>query len=156
MKYCWMGTRRWAVRAAALTILATALLAQTSDTSTLVIKVVGARNTKGKIGVALFKSAEGFPQDESKMFQPKSMVIDQKTMSAEAVYTNLLPGTYAVVARHDENNNMKLDKNLIGIPTEGYAISNNPKPKLCAPHWDEASFVLKSPTQHIEVKLLYR
>jgi uncharacterized protein (DUF2141 family) len=132
------------------------LLAQTNATSTLIIKIVGARNTKGKIGVALFKSAEGFPQDESKMFQPKSMVIDQKTMSAEAVYTNLPPGTYAVVARHDENNNMKLDKNLFGIPTEGYAISNNPKPRLRAPHWDEASFVLKSPTQSVEVKLLYR
>jgi uncharacterized protein (DUF2141 family) len=132
------------------------LLAQTNTTSTLIIKIVGARNTKGKIGVALFKSAQGFPDDESKMFQPKSMPIDGKTMSAEAVYTNLPPGTYAVVARHDENNNMKLDKNLFGIPTEGYAISNNPKPRLRAPHWDEASFVLKSPTQNVEVKLLYR
>jgi len=136
--------------------LLASIRAQTTRTSTLTVKVVGARNAKGKLGIALFKGAEGFPEDESKMVQPQALVIDGKTLSAQAVFTNLPLGTYAVVARHDENENRKLDKNLIGIPTEGYAISNNPKPRLRPPHWNEASFELTAPTQHVEIKLLYR
>ena len=38
-----------------------ALIAQTKNTATLTVRVTGARNTKGKIGVALFQGATGFP-----------------------------------------------------------------------------------------------
>jgi uncharacterized protein (DUF2141 family) len=40
------------------------------------------------------------------------------------VFTNLEPGTYAIIAFHDENDNGKLDENGWGVPTEGYAFSN--------------------------------
>jgi uncharacterized protein (DUF2141 family) len=36
---------------------------------------------------------------------------------------DLAPGTYAVGAYHDENNNSRLDTDLIGYSTEGYALS---------------------------------
>ena len=34
-------------------------------------------------------------------------------------------GIYAVAIYHDINSNGKLDRNSLGIPTEGYAFSNN-------------------------------
>ena len=40
------------------------------------------------------------------------------------VFDDLAPGTYAVGAYHDENNNSRLDTDFIGYPTEGYALSN--------------------------------
>ena len=42
------------------------LEAQSTGTATLTVHVIGARNTKGKIRAALFRGAEGFPNDASK------------------------------------------------------------------------------------------
>lgn len=41
------------------------LEAQTSGTANLTVRVTGARNTKGKIRVALFRASKGFPNDAS-------------------------------------------------------------------------------------------
>ena len=64
-------------------------------------------------------------------------------------------GTYSAVAYHDENGNKKFDKNWIGIPTEGFGFSNNPRTFLGPPtHKDAAFHVLGSPTR-VEIELKY-
>ena len=40
------------------------------------------------------------------------------------MFDNLPPGTYAVGAYHDENNNDHMDTDFLGLPSEGYALSN--------------------------------
>ncbi|UYZ57862.1 DUF2141 domain-containing protein [Hymenobacter latericus] len=49
-------------------------------------------------------------------------------------------GEWAVAITQDVNNNDKLDKNFMGIPTEPYAFSNNVRPKLAPPRFDECKF----------------
>jgi uncharacterized protein (DUF2141 family) len=127
----------------------------TPGTSLLTIKVVGARNAKGKIGVALFQSPEGFPENGSAALRREQTGIDSQTMGAEVVFRDLPPGVYAVAVFHDENMNGKLDKNFLGIPQEGYGASNNPGKKMRAPRFDEARFSLSAPQQTIEIKLIY-
>lgn len=148
-----LGTARPTLCLLILFMLTASLGAQTV---TLTVTVTGARNTNGTLGVALFKDAQGFPEDPSRMVQPQAVPIDAKTLSARVVFTNIPPGGCAISARHDENANGKLDKNFVGMPKEGYAISNNPKPKMRPPTFDEAKFSVKPPTQHLEIKLLYR
>ena len=123
--------------------------------SALTIKVVGARNAKGKIGVALFQDPEGFPERASTSFRSEQANIDSQTMSAEMVFRDVPQGVYAVSVFHDENTNGKLDKGLFGIPEEGYGSSNNPEKKMRAPRFDEAKFSLSAPEQTIEIKLIY-
>lgn len=48
-------------------------------------------------------------------------------------------GTYAVAVFHDANGNGKLDT-AMGIPKEGFAFSRNPKMRMRAPRFNEASF----------------
>ncbi len=43
------------------------------------------------------------------------------------------PGIYAAAAYHDENGKTKFDKNWIGLPVEGFGVSNNPKYWLAPP-----------------------
>jgi len=131
------------------------LTAQTKDTGMLTVRVTGARNTKGKIGVTLFQSAQGFPDDTSKAIRQQSVDIDPSTMGAEVTFKNLPQGTFAVSALHDENGNGKMDKNFVGMPKEGYGASNNPKKKKRAPTFDEAKFSLNSSEQAIEITLIY-
>jgi uncharacterized protein (DUF2141 family) len=129
--------------------------AQTKDTGTLTVRVSGAGNTKGKIGVTLFQDAQGFPDDTSKAIRQQSVEIDPNTMSAQVIFRDLPQGTFAVSVLHDENGNGKMDKNFVGIPKEGYGASNNPKKKRRAPRFDEAKFSLNGAEQTIEITLIY-
>jgi uncharacterized protein (DUF2141 family) len=131
------------------------ITAQTKDMTTLTVRVTGARNTKGKIGVTLFQDAQGFPDDASKAIRQQSVEIDPNTMSAQATFKDLPQGTIAVSVLHDENGNGKMDKNLVGVPKEGYGASNNPKKKKRAPTFDEAKFSLNDSEQAIEITLIY-
>jgi uncharacterized protein (DUF2141 family) len=131
------------------------LTAQTKDTGTLTVRVTGARNTKGKIGVTLFQDAQGFPDDTSKAVRQQSVEIDSNTRSAQVTFKDVPQGTFAVSVLHDENGNGKMDKNFVGIPKEGYGASNNPKKKKRAPTFDEAKFSLNTSEQTIEITLIY-
>jgi uncharacterized protein (DUF2141 family) len=131
------------------------LTAQTKDTATLTVRVTGARNTKGKIGVTLFQNAQGFPDDTSKAIRQDSVEIDPKTMSAQVTFKDLPQGTFAISVLHDENGNGKMDKNFVGMPKEGYGASNNPSKKRRAPTFDEAKFSLNTSEQAIEITLIY-
>jgi uncharacterized protein (DUF2141 family) len=131
------------------------LAAETPVTFTVTIKVIGARNAKGKLGVALFQDAKGFPEDNSKALRQQEADINPQTLSAQIVFRDVPQGVYAVSVRHDENNNGKLDRNFIGVPKEGYGASNNPKKKLRSPSFDEAKFSLNAAEQAIEIKLIY-
>jgi uncharacterized protein (DUF2141 family) len=131
------------------------LTAQTKDTGTLTVRVTGARNTKGKIGVTLFQDAQGFPDDTSKAVRQESVDIDPNTKSAQVTFKDVPQGTFAVSVLHDENGNGKMDKNFVGMPKEGYGASNNPKKKKRAPTFDEAKFSLNTSEQAIEITLIY-
>jgi uncharacterized protein (DUF2141 family) len=131
-----------------------ALSSQPPDSVTLTVRIVGARNTNGVVRVALFHNREGFPGDASKAFRTQPAKIDPQTLTAQVVFTQIPEGGYAVMVFHDENQNGKLDKKVVGIPKEGYGASNNPPKKLRAPNFDEARLALSS-DKTVEVRLMY-
>lgn len=137
-----------------LFLFTTPLPAQSPNSAALTVRIVSARNANGVVRIALFQSAEGFPGDASKALRTQPAKIDPQTLSVQAVFSGIPQGTYAVMVFHDENGNGKLDKNLVGIPKEGYGASNNPAKKMRPPTFDEAKFSL-TPHQSVEVKLIY-
>lgn len=44
---------------------------------------------------------------------------------AVAVFENVLPGSYAIMALHDKNDNNRMDFEPSGMPKEDYGTSNN-------------------------------
>jgi uncharacterized protein (DUF2141 family) len=130
------------------------LMAQ-SGAATLTVRVTGARNSKGRIALALFQSEAGFPGDSSKAIRTQQAEIDAQTRSAQFVLEGIPYGVYAVSVFHDENMNGKLDKNMVGAPKEGYGASNNPRKRIGPPPFGEAKFSVNQAEQSIEVKLIY-
>ncbi|MBT2558895.1 DUF2141 domain-containing protein [Hymenobacter sp. ISL-91] len=63
-------------------------------------------------------------------------------------------GEWAVVITQDLNNNDKVDKNLLGIPTEPFAFSNNVRPRLAPPAFDDCKFAVREPGQVVSIRLL--
>ncbi|SDX84081.1 DUF2141 domain-containing protein [Hymenobacter psychrophilus] len=66
----------------------------------------------------------------------------------------LPPGEWAVAITQDLNNNDKVDKNLLGIPTEPFAFSNNVRPRLAPPAFDDCKFMVREPGQVVSIRLL--
>lgn len=91
----------------------------------------------GNIGCALFSNPKGFPMDAAEAIQKFSQNTPTGT---EFVFSNLKSGKYAVSVMNDQNGNKILDKNLLGIPKEEWGVSNNVRPTLRAPKFEEAVF----------------
>ncbi len=117
----------------------------------LTVVVTGAPANSGQIGCALYPGADGFPLDNSNASQSWHPVA---AGGATCSFTGLSAGTYAVAASHDANGNRKADTNAVGLPTEAWGVSNNARPRLRAPRFDEAAFSIGATGAHrIEITL---
>ena len=105
----------------------------------LTVTITDVRNRKGDLIFGVFTQADGFPNVKG-----KSVYWEVKPADADRVTftTRLPPGRYAAGVLHDENRNGDMDKNLAGIPTEGYGVTNNPKPRFRKATFEEATFTL--------------
>jgi uncharacterized protein (DUF2141 family) len=92
--------------------------AQTSSCPGIHVTTLNIRNSTGSLDCAIFDSTVGFP---TKVLHSATQVMITKILKKEARFTfeDLPPGTYALVAFHDENMNGKFDTNWLGIPKEG-------------------------------------
>lgn len=113
------------------------------DASELVVIVQGNLD-RGTLGCALFDGPEGFPTGSGR-YQQQFPV--EATKYAECRFQNISPGRYAVAIMHDLNGNLILDKNMLGIPREPWGVSNNIRPKLRAPEFEESSFEITGTDQ---------
>lgn len=123
---------------------------------TLRIHVDGLRNSTGVVGSVVFKSADGWPEDPNKAFRRGPTPILPGDRQATVVWEHLPPGDYGVAAIHDENRNAKLDRNLIGIPKEGFGFANNPHVGLSAPAFSSAVVHVGCPVTETTIHLQYR
>ena len=53
-------------------------------------------------------------------------------------------GQYALAIFHDLNSDTICNRNIMGIPTEKYGFSNNVRPFLTAPSFEDAAINLNS------------
>ena len=62
--------------------------------------------------------------------------------STEVVYPiQLPPGEWAIAVTQDLNENDLVDRNLIGIPTEPFALSNVGHPRFKVPTFDDCKLI---------------
>jgi uncharacterized protein (DUF2141 family) len=68
---------------------------------------------------------------------------------------DLPPGRYAIIVFHDENDDGRLNKSMLGIPNEGYGFSNNATGFLSAPSFESAAVEVGSEDRSIVISLNY-
>lgn len=120
--------------------------------TTLTVRITGFRNVKGKVKIALYRDAKGFPSDTSSAVASQSFEIDPQTLSATAVFKDIPQGVYAASVFHDENGSGKMEFSEQGMPLDGYGISNNPDGP---PTPEQASFKVDQAECTIEIKMVY-
>ena len=110
----------------------------------IVARLVNLRNDKGVCRVCVFDRAEAFKGTGGAPLQ--CLVVPVTQGKAEAVFSNLPAGSYALFAFHDANNNGKFDTNFLGIPKEGYGASRNNLPFAAAPDFESNKVTLAANT----------
>jgi uncharacterized protein (DUF2141 family) len=95
--------------------------ASAASAADLRVTVAGIHGSAGRIYVALYDSADAYKAERRR----DGVILPITGPEVVAVFANLPPGKYGVAAFHDENGNGKFDKNLLGIPQEGFGFSND-------------------------------
>jgi uncharacterized protein (DUF2141 family) len=122
--------------------LASCLFSINTYAHDLVLKIDKITNTKGVIMIALHNSASTYESDQH-MFSAKKMAITENTLTVH--FGDIPKGDYAIKLFQDENENGRIDKNDLGVPTEGYGFSNN-SDTMGQPSFEEAKFSVNSAT----------
>jgi uncharacterized protein (DUF2141 family) len=139
-----------------LSILGNLVFSSTADAQlqgNLVVEVDGLRNKQGQLCVSVFSNSRGFPNKRDRAVKRQCLKITETPIKVN--FQNLKAGSYAVAVYHDKNGDLNLNRNDLGMPTEGFGFSRNPDVKTSAPKFGDAAFLLAGPVTNIKIQLKY-
>ncbi len=123
------------------------------DNSNLTVTIDGIRSQRGQVCLSIFANSQGFPDRGANAVQARCIEVTDSTVVT--TFTNLKPGSYAVAAFHDANNDGKLNRNVVGIPTEGFGFSQNPQIVAGPPQFGESAVLVAGTDTEIQIQLKY-
>ncbi len=105
---------------------------------------------KGKILFAIFDSEAQFPKG-------KAVKTGSVALAGErdiSTMVDLPAGEYAISVFLDENNNGKLDQNILGIPRERFGFSSNPRILTGAPSFNDCAVRVLDQDNEMDIRLI--
>jgi uncharacterized protein (DUF2141 family) len=139
--------------ASSIVALTTVALAPAVIAAEVHVIVDGVRGDKGHVVCGIYRSADGFPRDGRRAVQVVKEPASPAGVSCN--FSDLPAGVYAISIFHDENDDGVLNTNLLGMPKEGYGVSNNHVHSTRAPDFEESSFRLDAQTIALQIHLKY-
>ncbi|HEX6928686.1 MAG TPA: DUF2141 domain-containing protein [Gammaproteobacteria bacterium] len=124
------------------------LAASVPETGNLVVTARFAEPATGIVNVAIYATADNF------LRRPVASVeVPLHDGIAEATFTNLAYGEYAVSAYLDLDGDNKLDSVWFGAPAEPVGTSNNARGNFGPPAWEDARFAFATEAAAIAFEL---
>ena len=127
-----MGDR--GMRGATALMAAAALCASSVSAEDVTVRVLGVRSAEGRVLVAICAPADFLRRSCAHVGSAEA-----SAGTTEVTVGDVSPGVYAVQAVHDENGNRNLDRNRMGIPTEGLGFSRDAPMRLGPPRFGDAA-----------------
>ncbi len=125
---------------------------QPRETGNLTVLVRGLESSQGDISMALDDNRESYLSRGEKPSY-KTARAQVKNKAARYVFKDIPYGTYTLKLYHDQNENGKIDKNLLGIPTEPYAFSNNVRGTFGLPAYEKARFMFSGENRMLRIEV---
>jgi len=142
------------VLAGCLTIASTSdTHAQPSNEHLLHVEIEGLRNNNGQMLGELHTSATWLSKENAKAVVLAKSIIAHNHATCE--FSGIAAGEYAVSVIHNENSNGKLDKNFLGMPREGFGMSNDVIPRFGPPKFEAVAFSFDGGTSDIKIVMRY-
>lgn len=104
---------------------------------TIVVTVARLRSDSGQVMGGLYRSAEVWLIADQADGDCRANI---RAGRARCVFRNVPPGSVAFAGMHDEDGDGEFDRDLLGLPNEGYAFSNDVREPLGPPSFLAASF----------------
>lgn len=120
--------------------------AQLNTLQDITVTIENIRNDTGKVLLSL--------HTESTFLKSKGLQAAESTIKNGKItitFKNVAPGTYAIIAMHDENENNLMDFDAHGMPLEDYGTSNNPL-SYGPPQYSDAKFQLESKPLKLNIR----
>ncbi|MHB8527986.1 MAG: DUF2141 domain-containing protein [Caulobacteraceae bacterium] len=119
----------------------------------LIIHVDAVQSDRGLMTASLY------PGDRSQ-FLIRNGALKVWSVPARAPSTRMCiwltaPGTYAVAIYHDANSNHRLDRNALGMPSEAFGFSNNPRILFSPPSFQAVAFQAAAGDTELHIRLRY-
>jgi uncharacterized protein (DUF2141 family) len=99
------------------------------------VVVAGVRDGRGHVRVAVCTRTEFLSERCA-----RNGMAPARPGTVVVIVTGVPPGTYAVQAWHDENDNGRIDRDWLGIPREGVGFSQDPPLLLGPPSFGGCAF----------------
>lgn len=131
-------------------MVAPVVMARTGE---LTIEIEGLRALRGQVCLSLFSSSRGFPGEQTQATQSQCVKVGQNPVSA--TFRNLRSGSYAVAVIHDVNSDGTLNRNGLGVPTEGFGFSRNPKIRVGPPKFGDSVILVAGASTRVQIQLRY-
>ena len=122
------------------------LAAPSVEAATLVIRAEGVQSAQSMVYVGICDASFDEATCPYRDRKPARQGI------VELRVRNVKPGAYAIAVFHDTNGNGKLDRSLIGLPSEPYGFSNDVG-RRGAPDFEAAKIVVREPLTTIVVPI---
>jgi uncharacterized protein (DUF2141 family) len=122
----------------------------TSLNAATLLNVSGLDATGGNLQIAVDSSEASF---EEKAPPAKLISVPVSSTAMQVDLGDLPAGTYAIRVFQDVNKNEELDTNLVGIPSEPFGFSNNPRITFGPPSFSQAAVEFKTGAEiHLQMK----
>lgn len=120
----------------------------------LIVTVENVRATQGLIAVTVYA-------DDRRRFLARRGALYVGRVPARAPVTRLCihvpaTGIYGLAVYHDADANRTINRNAIGLPTEGFGFSNNPSTFLSIPAFRAVRLAVPRSGTQTTVRLRYR
>lgn len=126
--------------------------AQGSGKVTIVITEL--RNTKGVIRACMTTNPDIFPRCREDPASHRTVVDAGEKVTL--TFRNVKPGRYSVALLHDENDNGKADRALLGMmPREGFGFSRDAPVRMGPPSFKDAAFDFDGIETRLTIKMRY-
>lgn len=123
-----------------------------AQAANLTVTVSGIKNRphkEGNILIFLYDNSSNYMNPE------KGQIVTLKSEgeTIEYTFTDLKEGEYAVILHHDADADGKM-KSILGIPREGFGFSNNIRPTVKAPSFNQVKLTVSGNTA-THIKMIY-
>ena len=117
------------------------------------IRLSGIRSQEGKIVISVFDGQESFEAERA----CKQYIIDKDKMRHGRLTAriNLPEGVYGIVILDDEDEDVEMTYNALGLPKEGFGFSGYTQRGLRKPCFSDFCFRLEGQTKCVNIELSY-
>jgi len=117
-----------------------------------ILEIKGIPSIQGNLMIGMFNEATSFGEQGK---QAKELVVKVTSTSQLVDVSSLVKGNakVALAVYHDANENEKMDKNWLGVPTEYYGFSNDARGTFGPPSFEEAQLVISPNSNYWRIEL---